>query len=86
MGDEGVLTVTSGHDGQEVWLQVSDTGEGIAPEVQERLFEPYFSTKTDGTGLGLAITMAIVDAYGGSLTVDSRPGEGTTMTARFPLE
>lgn len=86
MGEEGVLTVTSGHDGQEVWLQVSDTGEGIAPEVQERLFEPYFSTKTDGTGLGLAITMAIVDAYGGSLTVDSRPGEGTTMTARFPLD
>lgn len=85
MGEEGVLTVTSGHDDRKVWLQVSDTGEGIAPEVQERLFEPYFSTKTDGTGLGLAITMAIVDAYGGSLSVDSRPGEGTTMTASFPL-
>jgi|GEM_PF-1615196 len=86
MGEEGTLTVKSGRDEQGVWLQVSDTGEGIAPEVQERLFEPYFSTKTDGTGLGLAITRAIVDAYGGSLTVDSRPGEGTTMTAHFPFE
>ncbi len=84
MGEEGTLTVTTGHDPAEVWLQVRDTGEGIAPEVQDRLFEPYFSTRTEGTGLGLAITRAIVDAFGGTLTVDSRPGEGTTMTARFP--
>jgi signal transduction histidine kinase len=85
MGERGVLTVRSGRAPDAVWLQVADTGEGIAPEVQERLFEPYFSTKTDGTGLGLAITRAVVDAHGGSLQVESRPGEGTTMTARFPL-
>jgi len=84
MGEEGTLTVTTGYDPEEVWLQVQDTGEGIAPEVQDRLFEPYFSTRTEGTGLGLAITRAIVDAFGGTLNVDSRPGEGTTMTARFP--
>ncbi len=54
MGEEGTLTVRTGHDEEYVWLQVQDTGEGIAPEVQERLFEPYFSTKTEGTGLGLA--------------------------------
>jgi len=86
MGEEGTLTIRSGRDDNGVWLQVSDTGEGIAPEVQERLFEPYFSTKTDGTGLGLAITRAIVDAYGGTLTVDSYPEEGTTMTIHFPYE
>jgi two-component system nitrogen regulation sensor histidine kinase NtrY len=86
MGEEGTLTVRSGWNEEGVWLQVSDTGEGIAPEVQERLFEPYFSTKTDGTGLGLAITRSIVDAYGGTLTVDSRPEEGTSMTAQFPFE
>ncbi len=85
MGEEGTLTIRTGHDEEAVWLQVQDTGEGIAPEVQERLFEPYFSTKTEGTGLGLAITRSIVDDYGGTLTVDSQPGEGTTMTARFPL-
>jgi signal transduction histidine kinase len=85
MGEWGVLTVRSGRAPDAVWLQVTDTGEGIAPEVQERLFEPYFSTKTDGTGLGLAITRAVVDAHGGSLLVESRSGEGTTMTARFPL-
>ena len=85
VGESGTLTVRTGSDDTGVWLQVADTGEGIAPEVQERLFEPYFSTKTDGTGLGLAITRAVVDAHGGSLSVDSRPGEGTTMTARFPL-
>ena len=86
MGDSGTLTVCSGQDEEGVWLQVSDTGEGIAPEVQERLFEPYFSTKTDGTGLGLAITRAIVDAYDGTISVDSRPGEGTKVTVHFPFQ
>lgn len=85
MGERGTLRVRTGCDEEGVWLQIGDTGEGIAPEVQERLFEPYFSTKTDGTGLGLAITRAVVDAHGGTLTVESRPGEGTTMTAHFPL-
>lgn len=86
MGEEGVLRVRTGSDNAGVWLQIADTGEGIAPEVQERLFEPYFSTKTDGTGLGLAITRSIIDAYGGTLSVESRPGEGTTVTAHFPFE
>ncbi|MFO7767862.1 MAG: ATP-binding protein [bacterium] len=84
MGEEGTLTVRTGQDAEGVWLQVSDTGEGIAAEVQERLFEPYFSTKTDGTGLGLAITRAVVDAHGGTVEVDSRPGRGTSFTAHFP--
>jgi len=86
MGEEGTLTVRTGRERAHLWLKVADTGEGIASEVQERLFEPYFSTKTDGTGLGLAITRAVVEAHGGSLSVDSRPGEGTTMTATFPLD
>jgi nitrogen fixation/metabolism regulation signal transduction histidine kinase len=84
MGEEGTLTVRSGSDEDGVWMQVSDTGEGIAREVQERLFEPYFSTRTDGTGLGLAITRAVVDAHGGTVRVESVPGVGTTMTAHFP--
>jgi two-component system NtrC family sensor kinase len=84
MGDTGTLSVRTGHDDEAVWLEVGDTGEGIAPEVQERLFEPYFSTKTDGTGLGLAITRAVVDAHGGSMQVTSQPESGTTMTVRFP--
>jgi signal transduction histidine kinase len=84
MGDTGTLSVRTGHDDEAVWLEVGDTGEGIAPEVQERLFEPYFSTKTDGTGLGLAITRAVVDAHGGSMQVTSQPENGTTMTVRFP--
>ncbi len=85
MGDEGELIIRTGADDTCVWLEVSDTGEGIAPEVQERLFEPYFSTKTEGMGLGLAITRAIVDAYDGEISVDSRPGVGTSVTVRFPF-
>ncbi len=85
MGESGRLTVRTGADATHVWLEVTDTGEGIAPEVQERLFEPYFSTRTDGTGLGLAITRAIVDAYEGEISIDSRPGEGTIVLTRFPF-
>jgi len=69
-----------------VEIRVSDTGVGIPPEDLGRLFEPNFSTKTGGTGLGLAISKAVVESIGGSLSVESRPGEGTTMILRLPGE
>lgn len=63
-----------------IQVTVSDRGEGIAPEMLPRIFEPYFSTKQDGTGLGLAITRLIVEEHAGSIRVESKMGQGTTFT------
>ena len=82
---------TSGDDGS-VLFEVSDTGDGIAPEDREYLFDAFFRSRTanvsavPGTGLGLAITKAIVDAHGGTIEVSSLPGAGTTFRVRIPSE
>ncbi len=67
-------------------VEVQDQGEGIAPDVQSRIFDPFFSTKDlgKGTGLGLAISYGIVEDHGGTITVASAPGEGATFTVRLP--
>ncbi len=68
-------------------LFVGDTGHGIPPEVQDRIFEPYFTTKRpgEGTGLGLAVVHSIVDTYGGHISVQSTPHSGTTMEVLLPV-
>jgi signal transduction histidine kinase len=65
-------------------LVVEDDGSGIALADQPLLFTPFFTTKPEGTGLGLATVHRIVDAHGGSLTVESNPGEGARFTVRLP--
>lgn len=67
-----------------VVLQVADEGEGIAPEVRERLFEPFFTTRPDGSGLGLAIVKQTADAHGGWVEVESTPGAGSTFVLYIP--
>ena len=62
-----------------VKLVVQDTGHGIDPAIQERIFEPFFSTKERGTGLGLAVVRQIVEGLGGRIQMTSKPGEGTRM-------
>jgi signal transduction histidine kinase len=73
-----------GHTG--VTVCVEDTGDGMAPEVAERVFEPYFTTRTDdgGTGLGLSTTHALLTDAGGTISLDSTPGAGTTFTLTLP--
>jgi len=69
-----------------VILEVGDTGKGIPPEVEKRLFDPFFSTKETGTGLGLPIAARIVERHGGTLQYQTRPGHGTTFGVVLPRE
>lgn len=66
-------------------LKVSDTGKGIPQEHVGRIFEPFFSTKESGTGLGLAVTHGIVERHGGTIDVESKPGQGTSFMIRLPF-
>lgn len=70
--------------GEVVNFEVSDTACGISPENISKIFEPYFSTKETGTGLGLAIVHKIVDIHNGSISVESKEGEGTKFTVKLP--
>ena len=65
-------------------LIVSDTGVGMSPEKQGHIFTPFYTDKNRGTGLGLAIVKNIVDSHHGTITVDSKEGEGTTFTIALP--
>jgi signal transduction histidine kinase len=69
-----------------VVLEVTDTGKGIPPEVEKRLFDPFFSTKETGTGLGLPIAARIVERHGGMIQYQTRPGHGTTFGVVLPRE
>jgi len=72
--------------GPYVCLDVKDTGTGIDEQTLSRMFDPFFSTKTDGRGLGLASVIGIVRAHKGTLSVDTTPGRGTTFTMVLPCE
>ncbi len=76
----------SGKPARLVHLSVADTGHGMDGDIQERVFDPYFTTKEvgKGTGLGLAVVHGIVANHGGEVHIDSKTGEGTRVTASFP--
>ncbi len=79
MPEGGTLTVRTAALPTGVRLEVSDTGHGLTPEECERLFTPYYTTKTHGTGLGLAIVQSVVSDHRGRISVSSQPNEGTTF-------
>jgi signal transduction histidine kinase len=81
----GEILVTTNRDNDHVQVHVTDTGSGIAEELQARVLEPYFSTKKTGTGLGLPTVRRVADEHGGSLQFTSEPGKGTQFTLRLPL-
>lgn len=89
MKSGGVITVAldAGHSGSDgVKLTVSDTGQGIDPSILDRIFDPFFTTKPrgSGTGLGLSVVRGAVEHAGGSIHVESHPGQGTTFSIRLP--
>jgi PAS domain S-box-containing protein len=71
--------------GNYVSISVADSGSGIRAEHQARIFDPYFTTKSEGRGLGLAVSHSIVTNHGGAITVDSQPGLGTRFTIHLPV-
>jgi nitrogen fixation/metabolism regulation signal transduction histidine kinase len=73
----GALTIRTEARNGGVRLEISDTGQGLTPEECERLFTPYYTTKTHGTGLGLAIVQSVVSDHHGRISVESQPGKGT---------
>ena len=75
----GALTITTGRQVDRVFVQISDTGGGIPPEVRDKIFQPFFSSKPKGSGLGLAISQKIIEAHQGEITIDSEPQKGTRV-------
>jgi two-component system, LuxR family, sensor kinase FixL len=81
------VTITARVLDHGVRLTVADNGPGLAPDIAARLFDPFATTKRGrgGTGLGLSISKSIVEGYGGSIDVESRPGEGATFVVWLPI-
>ena len=82
----GTLTIAGHRDDGVVQIDISDQGGGIPPEVGEKVFNLYFTTRKTGTGIGLAMTYRVMQLHNGDVSFDSRPGEGTTFHLRFPAQ
>ncbi|HTC31940.1 MAG TPA: ATP-binding protein [Bryobacteraceae bacterium] len=84
MSDGGSLITRTERDGDECLLIVGDAGPGIPLEIQNRVFQLYFTTKENGSGIGLATTFRVVQLHNGTIDFTSEPGKGTTFRLRFP--
>jgi len=80
MGGHGAIDVGVTRDGAGLVVTVADHGPGIPPELRQRVFEPYFTTKQDGTGLGLALVRQTIEAHNGTISVGDTPGGGATFS------
>jgi signal transduction histidine kinase len=80
----GVLELQTFSRGDDVVLEIIDTGEGMSPETQSKMFDTFYSTKSDGSGLGLPTVRKIVEAHGGTIQCDSELGRGTRFSISLP--
>jgi two-component system NtrC family sensor kinase len=85
--ERGTIRIRTGGDGQQVWVEVADSGCGIARENLARIFDPFFTTKPvgKGTGLGLSLSYGIVKKHNGQIDVSSEIGKGTTFRVTIPV-
>jgi len=86
----GSITIIEGEDflqsmGQVVTIKLSDNGPGIPESLQDKIFQPFFSTKEEGTGLGLSIAARIIGEHGGWIDLESQEDTGTTFTICLPF-
>jgi len=84
MPQGGTLTLRTRQNGDFSYVEVADTGIGLTPEECERLFTPYYTSKPHGTGLGLAIVQSVISDHGGTISVRSESGDGTTFVIELP--
>jgi two-component system NtrC family sensor kinase len=86
--EKGVITIRTGQEGDQVWVEIADSGQGIAAEHLTRIFDPFFTTKPigQGTGLGLSLLNSIVQNHGGHIEVQSKVGRGTTFKIWLPIQ
>ena len=82
--DGSSIDIAVHYDDSDVVVVLSDTGPGIPAEQLGHIFEPYRTSKEKGTGLGLMVSKRIVNDHGGTISVESAPGEGTAFTIRLP--
>ena len=82
--EKGSVKVEFGQNGDSVWIAVTDTGRGIAPETLPNIFRPFFTTKGNGTGLGLPLAKRVVEDHGGRIEVESWPGKGSRFVVYLP--
>jgi len=85
MPNGGILTIAAHRDGETVVTEVRDQGGGIPTDIQDKIFELYFTTKKGGSGIGLAQTYQIMQWHYGSVEFESAPGKGTTFRLRLPI-
>lgn len=85
MNEKGTADVHVLYEDELVKITVTDQGGGLDPALADNIFQPFITTKTGGSGLGLVITKQIIESHHGTLTCDSRPGDGCTFTIALPL-
>lgn len=85
MGKSGTVTILLSHTPSHIQIDVTDHGGGLDPAFADSIFEPFITSKDGGSGLGLVITRQIIEAHHGTITCDSRPGDGCTFTITLPV-
>ena len=85
IGSDGTIRIETSQENSLVIIEIFDTGSGISQEHINRIFTPFFTTKEEGSGLGLAFAHRIIQDHGGSISVKSAEGEGTTFRISLPV-
>lgn len=86
MKEGGLLSIVTGCDETHLWVSIGDTGSGISTDQFDKIFQPYFTTKTDGNGLGLLVVQRVVRAHGGEIMLENSKGKGLVFTIRLPRQ